>query len=554
MEIRELRDRAAQVARGGQFATCSMRWLPAVLLALAAAVTILAVGGLFASRQSLWVDETTQLNGIAMGPVHVLSWLLGDRTYLNGLPPDRNPPVSFVLGQLWGMAFGRQVQALRWMGIVAVALAAAVLTWTLARRAGGIAALAGVACFAAVPQIASIAAEVRPYPLMLFFAALAWSSFVTLLCREEPRARHWFAFGTACILASYTHFFGILMTGGLLFGLAADAWLRGKRKTPVLCAAAILLILCLGALPFARQAAHLSAPLHPILPSGVLGRTGRLIARLFVSPSIAVGAIGTGLLFGCQMLLVSGGLRSPSDRSVVQAIGFALLLPLVLCIATAWATPSFDALAPHYNAWMLPGIALAVAFGVRGLARTRSMLTWGPVVVVAALDVLGCYRLLASDCFTHGPHNAVMRELAGDRTRHTAIIVDKSEEWAYVYFPLRYELGLNPPVFLASSELAAESLYRVEPEATVSLAELQEQQDYVLLVHAKSLHTRELGNYLDGRPVALPSSSLLDHFERDPAWRQVSTFRHVSFVGAQGTLFHKVASKGDLAESLHYPR
>jgi ABC-type glycerol-3-phosphate transport system permease component len=520
----------------------------AVLLALATAFIVLAIGGLFASRQSLWVDETTQLNGIAMGPLHVLSWLLGDRTYLNGVPPDRNPPLSFFLGQLWGMAFGRQVYAMRWMGIVAVAVAAGTLTWTLVRQAGWIGALAGLACFAAVPQVASMAAEVRPYPLMLLFASLAWVSFVALLDSEEPRARHWLAFSATCVLASYTHFFGILMTVGLLFGLLVDAWMQGKRKAPVLRSAAILMGLCLGALPFARQAAHISATVHTIHSSEVLGRTGRLILRLFVSPLVAVSVLGTGLLLGCYVLFTIESFRNHPDRRVVRAIASALMLPLVLCVATAFVTPTFDALATHYNAWMLPGIALAVAFGVRGLARKRSLLAWGMVLVVAAINGLGCYRLNSSDCFTHGPHKAIMRELTGERSRRTAIVVDKTEEWAFVYFPLRYEQGPQPSVFLASTESAVGSLWRVEPEATVPLEDLQK-QDYVLLIRAKLLHTRELGNELDGHLIALPSSSLLEHFERDPSWRQVSKFRHVSFVSAQGTLFERVTSKGDVAEA-----
>jgi hypothetical protein len=548
METREQRDSTPPVSWGGRFVAFPGGSLPAVLLALASAFIVLAIGGLFASRQSLWIDETTQLNGIAMGPLHVLSWLLGDRTYLNGVPPDRNPPVSFLLGQLWGIAFGTQVHAMRWMGIVAVAVAAGTLTWTLAGQAGYIGALAGMACFAAVPQIVSMAAEVRPYPLMLFFASLAWASFLTLLCREEPRARHWLAFGATCVLASYTHFFGILMTVGLLFGLLVDAWLQGKRKVPVLCSVALMMVLCLGALPFARQAAHISDAGHPIHSFEVLGRTIRLIVRLFVSPSVAVSMVATGLLLGCYGVSASAGLRNHPDRPIVSAIVCALLLPLVLCVAMAFVTPTFDALAPHYNAWMLPGIALAMAFGVRGLARKRSVLAWGTVLVVAAINGLGCYRLNSSDCFTHGPHKAIMRELAGERAGRTAIIVDKTEEWAFVYFPLRYELGPRPPVFLATSESAVESLWRAESGTAVALGDLQK-HDYVLLIRAKLLHTLELGNELDGRPIAIPSSSLLEHLERDPTWRLVSKFRHVSFVSAQGTLFQRVTSKVDVAET-----
>lgn len=513
--------------------------LAALFLALGSVLVVLVVGGLFAHRQSIWIDETTQLNGIALGPSRVLSWLLGDPAYGNGVPADRNPPLSFFLGQFWGVIFGTKPQALRWMGVVAVAGAAAILSRTLSKRVGWLAGLAGLAMFAFVPQISTIAAEIRPYPLMVLFASAAWASFIAILaCQDRPTLRHWFTFGAMCVLASYTHFYGLLMTGGLLCGLLIDFWHRRKSILPIVLLTAILAVLCAGTIPFALQAASMSHGAHAVQSSGVPGRSLRLLARLFVSPSVAVSTIATMSLLGLCAVLCGAGLRKTEDRRMIRAIAMALAIPFALCIVTVRITPAFDALAPHYNAWMLPGVSIAVAYGAGGLARIRSVVALAVVACIFLINGYGCYRLVAGDQFTHGPHNAIMRELAATRPGRTAIIVDETPEWAFVYFPLRHEFGQNPHVFLAKAEEGIDHLHRVEPDAAASLGAART-YDYILLIHAKSLQTKDLAREVRGDAIALPDSYLLESFRQDPAWRQVGSFRHVSFVGAQGSLFQR---------------
>jgi hypothetical protein len=511
-----------------------------VYLAILSAAVVLIIGSLFARRQSIWIDETTQLNGISMGPSAMLAWLLGDPSHLNGVPGDRNPPVSYFLGQLWGVIFGADAQALRWMGVCAVAGAAALLSRAMSRRAGWIASVASTATFAMVPQVSSLAAEIRPYPLMLLFATVAWAAFIAIVTdRDSTRWRHWLAFAVACLLASYTHFYGILMTGGLLCGLAIDFRVRRRPIVRVLLFAAILMVLIGGSLPFVAQAAHMSETAHAIHVAEVLARAARLVVRLFVSPSVAIYPTAMAILLVVVVISCFFGLRDEAEREVVRPVMAALVPPLGLCLVTALVTPTFDALAPHYNAWMLPGCSIAVAMGVRALARRRSRLAIVAVVCLVSINGYGCYRLVSGASFTHGPHNAVTQMLTRSQGFKTAIVVDDTSEWAFLYFPLRYELGKNPDFFLSDASGATTSLRRIEPSGPATIESLRD-YDFFLLMHSVSFQTSDIAKHIKGIALELPTSALLGHFQNDRAWRQVSSFRHVSFVGATGSLFERV--------------
>ena len=187
---------------------------------------------------------------------------------------------------------------------------------------------------------------------------------------------------------------------------------------------------------------------------------------------------------------------------------------------------------------MLPGISIAAAFGAHALGKARPKLAWTAVIGMALVNGLGSYRLISSDHFTHGPHDAIMQTLGLARTGRTAIVLDETKEWGFVYFPLRYDLGENPPVYLAITSVGA-NLHRVQPDATVSMDFLKT-LDHVLLVRARSLQTSEIATEIKGRPIRLADSLLLDRFRSDPDWREIGMLRHVSFVSAKGNLFERI--------------
>jgi hypothetical protein len=93
----------------------------------------------FALRQELWVDETTQLSGLTLGPVELVRWLGGADPSRFGVPGDRSAPLAYWLGWLWSQAFGLSEDALRAFGLVCVALGLALLVRSAQRAAGPLA-------------------------------------------------------------------------------------------------------------------------------------------------------------------------------------------------------------------------------------------------------------------------------------------------------------------------------------------------------------------------------------------------------------------------------
>ncbi|MDT8344381.1 MAG: hypothetical protein RQ752_08085, partial [Thermohalobaculum sp.] len=95
-------------------------WLP-ILLAVAIGAIHLAAAARFAGVQSLWVDETTQMTGLSLDFIERMRWLAGGSNMQLGVPPDRMPPGSYVLGAAWSGVAGLSESAMRWFGIVALA-------------------------------------------------------------------------------------------------------------------------------------------------------------------------------------------------------------------------------------------------------------------------------------------------------------------------------------------------------------------------------------------------------------------------------------------------
>ncbi|MEI8195479.1 MAG: glycosyltransferase family 39 protein, partial [Phycisphaerae bacterium] len=152
--------------RTGRFRGLHFLFLPLCL-------TIYLIAGFsFAQRQTLWLDETTQLSGIPLGPVEVTRWLAG-APHDFGCPtaPDRMPPVSYWAGQLWVRGFGFSELALRYMGVACVAGAVA-LVYAAGRRAfGAVGGLAAGLYLAVSPAVLDKLVEIRAYPLYLLLGA-----------------------------------------------------------------------------------------------------------------------------------------------------------------------------------------------------------------------------------------------------------------------------------------------------------------------------------------------------------------------------------------------
>lgn len=421
-----------------------MRRALAPLAALTVLAAFAAAAVVFAAHQAIWVDETTQLSGLALPFGEQLAWLTGRAHPLLGVPPDRMPPLSYWLGDLWVGLFGLSETSMRGFGIVAM-LAGAPALWAAARRLVG----SVGAVFALGPVFLSSgmiveAGEIRAYPLFFAFSAWALLAFVAVLQdRTGRRAAPLASLALLLLAATYTHFFGVVMAG--LFGLSLFALVLIERRPvlPSLLAALGYCAAATGVLPFVAGALQVSGratvPKPAISPKEVLVDTAKLGfhtlagSSAFIYPALALIllAAAAGLLI---IALRSAWAYSQSGRrSLVPYLVLPALLAFLLLPLLRMKIGSFDVLAPHYNIWLVPltALILSAAFAA------PSWIAWGLGGLFLAASLASDVILLAHPAnFSHGPGEWLAAEIAAPE--RTLVVHDGTGAWGAAYFPLYY--------------------------------------------------------------------------------------------------------------------
>lgn len=429
------------------------RWVTVLgLLAL-----FLVLAGRFAGVQAIWVDETTQLSGLALSPSEQLEWLLGRSDIQLGVPPDRMPPLSYWLGGLWAGHFGVSEHAMRWFGILSV-LCAAPAFYLAGQLVSGW--RAGLFCLAFIllsPTVFIQSVEIRAYPLFLTFSSWATYFYIRLTMRQGTSPdpikkvdwRSMLALAACVTAAVYTHFYGLIFGACLLVGLIAGTLRAHRPLGPILCLGAATAIVCLGVFPFVLAAMQVSPsgagdssnlPLAAHLKE-VGADTVRLAFRLFAHGSHLVYPLSLGIV----LIGVLGLAALALTRPVGDNHGLARLDPLVpvlvafpLLVGLSLSVSSFDVLAPHYNLWMIPMTALWLSSALSVTSKTwRSNL----VTVFATLAILGQIMAAAivwrhGPFFAHGPGEWIAAQISLPDA--TLIIHDGDGPWGQAYFPVYY--------------------------------------------------------------------------------------------------------------------
>ena len=502
------------------------------LLALATCALFVAMAGLFALRQSIWIDETTQLSGLALDFRTQLAWLAGSSDVILGVPPDRMPPLSYWLGGLWTEVFGLTEGSMRWFGIVTVLVGAPALYLAGRRAAGPWGGVFSLTFVLLSPGILVQAVEIRAYPLFLTFSAWGYWCFAELVLAGKKRARgtRWLLILLAVFIlaASYTHYYGLVFGFCLLCTLIADRVFRGLPVVPVLVVASGTVVISVGLVPFLLSAAAMTASATSgsadIIPSAsslteTLVGLARLSLRSFlhgshlVYPTIAIVAV-LGVVSLAGLALVGRSMAARSNMLLMP-----VLVGLVLLAIANLMNPGFSVLAPHYNLWMIPPVAvfLARAF-VQGAGKRLRIILQRAGASAIILAHLSASVVLLSNAryFTHGPGEWVA-SMISDPNR-TLVLHDSTGPWAQAYFPL-YALteGEAAQILLVANEepvwLTATGRKSLSSDINSLLAEF----DTVLYVSIRDRNTQFLGRRIRngetcGGSHAIPLPDISDRF------------------------------------------
>jgi 4-amino-4-deoxy-L-arabinose transferase-like glycosyltransferase len=415
-------------------------------LAFAFILLLFAIGAIiFAQAQNVWIDETTQLSGMTLTPGPLIEWLSGKLDIPFGVPADRMPPVSYFIDMLAWRLSGGDVLAIRLFHAAITASGILVLMLATARRFSGTAALITGLILVLSPKLTDVAVEIRAYPM--FFAISCAQVALLLDGGVAARPRRLIAFLLLGLLSGYTHFFGVIATSAFFLALFIDAPTVRTAIRAVL-GYVVLLLLWLGLAPFIMGAASITATelpppmpgFHEIVTFGfrVLGSS-----PLLINPVIAIlYFIGAGLLsllgaLGLLALLARKGIAVRHEPAV--GLTLALVSGLVVVVGGAFVLSGFNTLAPKYNIWMLPPLAVLIALVADGIlaphGKFARIARMGALAMFAAGAIWGHVHFLSrANLFIHGPSQTLEAML--DRAGPNTAIVHVGRGWAWGYFPL----------------------------------------------------------------------------------------------------------------------
>ncbi len=521
-----------------------------IILIIIVAVSILSAA-MFLPQQTLWVDETTQMSGLTLNPIEVVSWLTSGKDaseYGFGVPPDRMPPFSYWLGWGWSSLWGLSETTMRWLGVVLMAIAVGIIFVTAYKIWGlGAATVAGF-LFGLSPNVLVTSVEIRAYPLFLLLSAASYWFFTRILAQPDKyRWQHIAGLVLCLILAMYTHFFGLVLAGALLSACLLVVWYAKGRCWPIIISIGIVGIAMLGLIPFVLTAFSFS---HSAAEKNYLYGIVRLLYRLFVHPSMGVNQVIVGVAAVSVIILGLLAIPRKKESYVQNGIWLALVVGFVTVVTANFVFSSFGATASHYNLWMLPGVYLLLAGGL-AVTYQRSL---RKLAIVAAVLLIGANGFAASqliihgEYFAHGPHQKIaslIRQLGSDKVSivYENIVDENSgKAWGMVYFPLRYEFGSQLPQYLQESADIGNLNVLKLPKRAPSVDPTTLTSPFVLVIRARTQHTKDLVPQIRYGDKATPDGPVSLAFRQSEHWQLIKNRLFVALVAADVVIFEQIIS------------
>jgi hypothetical protein len=296
------------------------------------------------TAQSLWFDEILTAIG-----AQSLAWLLHTPHLF------WHPPVQYVAA--WVVGGGSDEGWLR-APFVAAGVASSVALALLGRRLCGPAAglLAGL-LLATSPFHVELSQLARPYALLLLLAIVSSLALRRALRTADPV--DWLGFSALAALGLYTHYLAATVVAGqaIVAAAALVCRRRGRDGLPAGLGFAGTAILFWPWTPMFARLPAARADVPGASPASLLE-----LAQSVLVPELLVPGAG-GIL---TVAVAAYGAVTLRRRPLVA---LALVLWVVLPLATVWLARSTHFVAGRHLAAAMPALLLLVATGATGLAR-----------------------------------------------------------------------------------------------------------------------------------------------------------------------------------------
>lgn len=411
-----------------------------------------AVATWFATRQSIWVDETTQLLGISLPLGEQLRWLIGQSNVELGVPPDRMPPLSYWAGSLWSSIFGLSEMSMRVLGVFATVAGAPAL-YLAGRKIGGhTSGFFTLAALYTAPGLIITAGEIRTYPIFFGLSCWALLAYVTALLAETPqeRRRSTLLLSLLILLMGYSHFFGVVAAFCLFGGLVAHRILLGLEWKEVSLVFFVTLVLLAGLAPFVTAAVGISPDNRQfgLSVTDTLWTSFHFAVRLITDPVFLAHRLALILFVAGVALLAIGTVPNLWENRERRALALAMLFPIASAVlglgVLSQIISGFYATTPTYSIWLLPvffAFLTLALYGSEGWSGRRIVMTLAGSALVLG-NMLASFALLGNPTlYTHGPGEWLAGQL--DDSEHTLVVHNVGDAWGHSYFPIFFLMGGN---------------------------------------------------------------------------------------------------------------
>jgi hypothetical protein len=405
----------------------------------------------FARVQDIWIDESCQLSGITVTMEKMLRWLTGQEELgIFGSQNDRMPPVSYILDWLWLRLAGPSQLGFRLLHATFVVVGVTVLALLSLRKVGLSAAIVLLLFLILSPKLILTGVEIRAYPIFFAVTCVQIAIFVRLVsCPKKVNLKLLAAFALMCLVADYTHFYGLVSTCAFFFALGV-VFIRSPASMAVLIAVfAAVMIGSLGVLPFVSNAVSQSPPTAEtgLTISRLLGYS----LRLFGDTANLISDFAFVLFFaGTFTLFMAGVIVSILRVWTGRARPFDWLFLVIIAGVLAPVAASFfvrmnnvNLLRETYSSWLFAPLGLVIGIGATSYTGLRFWDHTGRFIAVGSMLIGAAWSTLIlfahSPIFIHGPQRFV-GELYDRAIGPKAIIyeVGVGNNWIFPYFPLAF--------------------------------------------------------------------------------------------------------------------
>ncbi|MBO9574183.1 MAG: glycosyltransferase family 39 protein [Sphingobium sp.] len=437
---------------------------PRLSLALGFVLLLFAAGVfVFAPAQNVWIDESTQLSGMTLPVGQLIPWLTGKLALPLGTPPDRMPPLSYLVDHMAWLVFGSTPIAFRLFHAAIVGGALLLLMTAMARRFNGRSALITGLVLALSPKFIELAVEIRAYP---FFTAISCAQIALLLGGDvAAKPKRLALFVLLGLASAYTHYFGVVATSAYFVAVLADTR-RWRDAIQAVLAYGVMALLWLGLIPFVTGATSISSATE-VAQTGV-GALAAYLFQLLGSAAQMVNPVAAALYFGGAALLVLLGVlgllmllgreRLEARYNVAFALALALAAGVSVTVLAGFAIKGFNALAPRYNLWALPLLALLIGVAADGLiglpGKAARRARYGALALLAIGAIWAQAGFLGrAQWYIHGPSAALEETIAkaGDN-KAVVYVATGSPTWSWGYFPLYWRHRATLPQWLLTAD------------------------------------------------------------------------------------------------------